>query len=175
MNLILTGSRSDRGGDKALGNGLRSQIVSGERTLPDHVEIALENWEFLAFTAYDWFEKMGRLVVGIEEDDDNPGLPRLLAVTYDSSTGKTDPKTDELLAKYEPETEIIIQFADPAGGMRTQRLHTAEGARHPKRVWFFEMLRRAEEEPELVEIDELPRWFVEATMKLTDGVEKGEW
>jgi len=70
----------------------------------------------------------------------------LLAVTYDSIGGKTDPKTDELLAGYDPENEIIIQFADPRGGMRTQRLRTAPGTRHPKRVWFFEMLRRAGEE-----------------------------
>jgi len=127
------------------------------RAVPECVEIALENWDFLAFTAYDWFEKMGRLAIGIEDDDENPGLPRLLAVTYGSSAGKIDPQTDELLAKYDPETEIIIQFVDPAGGMRTQRLRTAPDARHPKRVWFFEMLRRAEEEPERLEINELPK------------------
>jgi len=136
--------------------------------LPEHVGIALENWEPLAFTAYDWFEKMGRLVIGIEEDDDNPGLPRLLAVTYGSNSGKSDPKTDELLAKYDPEMEIIIQFADPEGGIRTQRLHTAEGARHPKRVWFFEMLRRAEEEPESLDVAALPEWFKDAIMRLSD-------
>jgi len=123
-------------------------VRSEAESVPECVDIALENWEFLAFTAYDWFEKIGRLVISIEEDNDNPGLPRLLAVTYDSIGGKTDPKTDELLARYDPETEIIIQYADPVGGMRTQRLHTAPDAHHPKRVWFFEMLRRAEEEPE---------------------------
>jgi len=147
-------------------------MIGEARVVPDCVEIALENWEFLAFTAYDWFEKMGRLVIGIEEDDDNSGLPRLLAVTYDSNGGKTDPKTDELLAKYDPETEIIIQYTDPSGGMRTQRLRTSPDARHPKRVWFFETLRRTEEEPESVEIKDLPKWFVEAIMRLSDMGEK---
>jgi len=35
------------------------------------------------------------------------------------------------------DNEIIIQFADPVGEIHTQRLHTAEGTRHPKRVVEF--------------------------------------
>ncbi|TLS74787.1 hypothetical protein FE236_10845 [Mariprofundus erugo] len=137
--------------------------------LPECVEVMLKNWDFLAFTAYDWFEQLGPLVIGIEDDLDNPGLPRLLAVTYDRNSYKADVHTLELLDKYDPATEIIIQFADVDGGFRTQCLQTGPGARPPKRVWFFEMLRRAEEEPETIDVDELPEWFVEAVMKLTDS------
>jgi len=144
------------------------KLMDESRAVPEYVEVALENWDFLAFTAYDWFEQYGRLVIGVDEDDENPGLPRLLAATYDSANGKPDATTAALLAGYDPETEIIIQFADPAGGFRTQRLRTAPDARHPKRVWFFEMLRRANEEPDSLDIKALPEWFVEAVMKLTD-------
>jgi len=136
--------------------------------VPEIVEVALENWDFLAFTAYDWFEQYGRLAIGIQEDDENPGIPRLLAATYDYANGNPDAATAALLAEYDPEMEIVIQFADPAGGFRTQRLRTAPDARHPKRVWFFEMLRRAEEEPDTLDVKALPKWFIEATMKLTD-------
>jgi len=34
--------------------------------------------------------------------------------------------------------------------------------------WFFEMLRRAEEEPESLDVKELPKWFIEAIMRLSD-------
>jgi len=124
---------------------------------PGYVQHALDDWEFMAFTAYDWYEKMGRVVIGIDADGNDPNGAKFLGVTYDYQHGKPDPTTAALLAKYDPETEIIIQFADPRGGMRTRRLRTAPGARHPKRVWFFEMLRRAEEEPESLDVDALPK------------------
>jgi len=133
--------------------------------LPEHVGIALENWEFLAFTAYDWFEKRGRVVIGIDRDENDANGAKLLGVTYDYQHGEPDPTTAALLAKYDPEMEIIIQFTDLRGGLRTQRLRTAPDARHPKRVWFFEMLRRAEEEPESLDVAELPEWFKAAILK----------
>jgi len=122
----------------------------------------------MAFTAYDWFEKRGRVAVGIDVDEDDPAGAKLLGVSYDYQHGEPDPATAALLAEYDPETEIIIQFADPRGGVRTQRLRTAPGARHPKRVWFFEMLRRAEDDPESLDVAELPEWFKDAVLKLTD-------
>jgi len=103
-------------------------------------------------------------------DEDDPVGAKLLGVTYDYQHGKPDPTTAALLAEYDPETEIIIQFADPRGGIRTQRLRTASGARHPKRVWFFEMLRRINDEPDSLDVAALPEWFKAAIMKLTEKV-----
>jgi len=90
------------------------------------------------------------------DDENDPNGAKLLCVTYDYEHGRPDAKTAALLAEHDPETEIIIQFADQRGRIRTQRLRTAPGARHPKRVWFFETLCRAEEEPESLDVDELP-------------------
>jgi len=120
--------------------------MTNKNDLPKYVRHTLNDWEFLAFTAYDWFEKRGRLVIGIDRDEDNPNGAKLLGVIYDYEHGRPDAVTAALLAEYDPETEIIIQFADQSGRIRTQRLRTAPGARHPKRVWFFETLCRAEEE-----------------------------
>jgi hypothetical protein len=129
--------------------------------LPEYVQMVLDRWEWLALTAYEWYEQYGRLVIGIEEDPDADG-PRLLAVTYDYEKGDPDETTAGLLATYDPAHEIIIQFRDVQGGIRTQRLRTAPDAQHPKRLYFFEMLRRVQEEPETLNLADLPHWLVQA-------------
>ena len=105
-------------------------------------------------------------MVGLEPDPDNPGAARIAGVTYDYRNGKPGEKTAELLAGYDPQYEIIVQFVDEAGNVHTQRLKTAPGARHPRRVFFFEMLRRMSEEPKTIGPGDLPSWFIEAVEKL---------
>ena len=46
--------------------------------IPSYVENVLDDWETLAFVAYEGYEKAGRVVVGIEEDETNPPGARLL-------------------------------------------------------------------------------------------------
>ena len=142
--------------------------IGGEHMndIPTYVQNVLDNWETLAFVAYDGYEKAGRLVVGIERDEMNPAGARLLSVVYDFETGKPDPATAKLLAAYDPDTEIIIQFIDNGGHVRRQRLRTGPGARHPKRVFFFEMLRRIDEEPDSIDLRDLPHWLVEVLENL---------
>ena len=137
-------------------------MAGGTSEIPAYVQNALDNWNELAFVAYDWYEQMGRLVIGIEEDEEYPGSARLLAAVYDYDQGKPDAATAELIASYDPAQEILIQFIDTRGRPRTHRLRAAPGARHPKRVYFFEMLRRVNEEPGTIDPDSLPSWFVEA-------------
>jgi hypothetical protein len=136
------------------------------KDIPFYVRNALENWETLAFVAYDWYEKHGRIVVAIEEDPDDPQGARLLGVTYDFNSGKPDPRTVQLLVEYDPATEILIQFLDEAKHVRTQRLRTAPGGQHPKKVFFFEMLRRVNDEPGKIDPEDLPEWFIDALQKL---------
>ena len=126
----------------------------------------LNDWETLAFVAYEWYEKMGRLVVGIDQDETDPAGAKLLAAVYDFEAGKPDPATAKLLSEYDPDTEIVIQFIDKKSRVRTQRLRTAPGTRYPKRVFFFEMLRRVNEEPDTIALRDLPHWLVEALEKL---------
>ena len=45
---------------------------------------------------------------------------------------------------------------------RTLRLRTKPGMAHPKRVWFFEMLRRLADKPSEAGLDHLPGWFAQA-------------
>jgi len=135
------------------------------RDIPYYVENVLNDWETLAFLAYDWYEKMGRLVVGIDQDDADPAGAKLIATVYEFYAGKPDPVTAKLLAGYDPDTEIIVQFIDKTKHIRTQRLRAGPRA-HPKKIFFFEMLRRINEVPETIDLRDLPNWFVEALEKL---------
>jgi hypothetical protein len=142
--------------------------------IPAYVEEVLASWDELALFAYAWYEKKGRIVVAIEQDTESPQDTNLLAVTYDYEHGKPDPVTAGLIAAYDPVYEIVIQFRDDAGQIRTQRLKTAPGARHPKRVFFFEMLRRINEEFDTIDPHELPDWFIKALGELDDAARKHE-
>ena len=128
--------------------------------LPPYVQRVLDDWYFLAFAAYDWFEQKGRLVIGIEPDPDVPVGARLHAVQYDFHNGKPEASIAELIASYDPATEIIIQFMQVDGNVRTQRLRTAPGVRHPKRIYLFEMLSRVADDPDAVDLSTLPPWLV---------------
>lgn len=105
--------------------------------LPRYVQNALNQWDSISYFAYDCYEKVGRVAVGIEADPNNPAGARLLAFQHDFQNGKPDKKTAHILASYDPENEIVIQFMQDNGQVRTQRLKTAPGARHPKRVFFL--------------------------------------
>ncbi|MEA1969801.1 MAG: hypothetical protein U9P79_08355 [Candidatus Cloacimonadota bacterium] len=129
--------------------------------IPDFVDHVLNEWDFIAFFAYDNFELSGRGVVGIVEDEEGT---QAMYGTRDFFMNKGDQQVLSLLDTYDPETEYLVYF-DANGGTRTIRVRTPEGGRHPKRIWFFEMLRRASEAPEQLP-DILPDWFIQACEKL---------
>lgn len=64
----------------------------------------------------------------------------------------------QMLEDYDPEEEFLIHFDEP-GGTRTTRVRAPDQGRSPKRVWFFETLRRLYEEPDSAPED-LPEWFL---------------
>jgi len=129
--------------------------------IPKFVDQVLSEWDFIVFFAYHNFESAGRGVAGLIEDEE--GI-QAMYVTRDYFMKQGDQQVISMLDTYNPETEFIVHF-DATGGTRTIRIKTSEGGRHPKRVWFFEMLRRASEAPEELP-DILPDWFIQACEKL---------
>ena len=158
MYTCLTYGCADRPCDLGQGQLLEKNMDD----IPKYVEEALSSWDEIAFFAYASYEKKGRLVVAIEQDTQTPGNTNLLAVTSDYENDKPDAAAAGLIAAYDPNHEIVVQFLDDAGNVRTQRIRTAPGGRHPKRVYFFEMLRRVNEEPDTIDPEELPQWFINA-------------
>jgi len=132
-----------------------------EDPIPDFVDEILREWDFIAFFAYDNFELSGRGVVGLFEDEN--GIQAVYG-TRDYFVERENPQVLSLLDTYDPETEYLVHF-DANDGTRTIRVRTPEGGRHPKRIWFFEMLRRASEEPDELP-ENLPKWFTDACADL---------
>lgn len=126
---------------------------------PACVHNALVNWEHLVFAAFDWYVKHGRVTVAIEPDGNDASGALLSGLPCEHLRGALAPDAQRLLDIYDPDHEIVIQFSDTSGCLRTQRLRTAPGARSPRRVWLFETARRLEEEPHRVD-PALPRSFV---------------
>ena len=133
--------------------------------IPEYVENALFNWEETAFFAYDCYETIGRIAIGIEKDPDYPEEVILTAIQHDYKNGRPDKKTAKMIENYDPENEIIIQFMQEDGKVHTQKIKTAPGEPHPKRIYFFEIMRQLTEESE-INISELPAWIVEAFKSL---------
>jgi hypothetical protein len=133
----------------------RGDIPWAVRELADH-------WDEIAFCAREGYETLGRVAVAIAQDGDNPEGARLTAVRYAFEEGRPDEDTARLIADYDPEYEAVVRFADVRQRPRTLRLRTPAGRAHPKRVWFFEMLRRLADKPGEIRLGDLPGWFAEA-------------
>lgn len=85
--------------------------------IPQYVQNVLDEWDSLAFHAFDWFEKSGRVVMAIEKDEDNPEGTKILAINFDYQHDKPDAKVANLLRQYDPEYEILVQFVDLQGNI----------------------------------------------------------
>lgn len=137
--------------------------------IPWAVKELVDHWDEIAFCAWEGYEKLGRVAVVIAQDDDHPEGARLTAVRYAYEEGRPDEDVARLIASYDPEYETVVRFVDVVKRPRTLRLRTKPGRAHPKRVWFFEMLRRLTDGPGEVGMEGLPGWFAEALESARDG------
>jgi len=101
-------------------------------------------WDKLGFFAYDRFHRYGRGAVGIDEvfEGEGPGNLQLslLYTVYDPENGKLESRAAGMNRDYDPKWEMVVQYVRADGSVRTMRLRTKEGARHPWRIWLFEAL-----------------------------------
>ena len=119
----------------------------------EEVQQILDNcWEGLACFAYESYNTNGRGVVGLEKTGIEGGLlgrqSRLLYAVYDFKAGKPDKESAILIREYDPEWEAVIQYMREDESVRTMRIRTAPGARHPWRIWLFNRLAQKEKESE---------------------------
>ena len=137
---------------------------------PELLEDALKDWDLLAHLAYDGFTHSGRGVVALEQvpEDVSPLRVRASYITF--PLGQPSPETARLVSAYDPDEEMVLLYREPVLGFRTKRLRAGLDLRTPKRVWFFEQLRRMEEDERYVP-ERAPAWFWEVLEKLTQ--EKG--
>lgn len=129
--------------------------------IPDFVDQVLRQWDFIAFFAYDNFELLGRGAVGLQNSKE--GIQAMYG-PRDYFVKQGDQRVLSMVDDYNPSREFLVHF-DADGGTRTIRVRTPEGGRHPKRIWFFEILRRTSEAPEEIP-EKLPTWFIQLWERL---------
>jgi hypothetical protein len=60
--------------------------------------------------------------------------------------GRPDADAARMIEEYDPEWEIVFQYLQTDGNVRTVRIRTASGIRHPWRIYLFEQLIQREEQ-----------------------------
>lgn len=93
--------------------------------------LIMDCWESIAFVAFEGYLKMGRGVVALMRDD--VPLEQCYAVYRE---GEADPRTDRLVAEYDPLWEVLVQYVQPEGSVITLRIRTRPDQRHPWQVWM---------------------------------------
>lgn len=115
----------------------------------DEFDILLDDcWEQIALFAYTQCKAAGRGVVtlerqGLEADILHDQVDLGYAV-YEP--GLSDAETSRMIEEYDPEWEIVFQYLQTDGNVRTVRIRTAPGNRHPWRMYLFEQLTQEEEQ-----------------------------
>lgn len=142
---------------------------TGDGPLPRCVAGVLAQWDGLSLFAYEGFAKEGRGAVVIDPRQGDAGI---FFARRECFAERNDGAVLAILDAYDPDWEIVLYFEDGPGIARAIRVRTAPGSRHPKRVYFFEMLRRLNEEPGTLP-DRLPDWFHKACAGLRRGMRRG--
>jgi len=126
---------------------------------PQAIRTILSQWECLAFIAYDYYVRFGRIILGISLDDDDSDHPTFMAILCSQANQEIDPSITSMLTSFDPEREILIQFEDDYGNLRTQRLRTNGNSCTPKTIYAQKMVDRYEQNPLSVDLNLLPDWL----------------
>ena len=104
-------------------------------------------WEQIALYAFAQYKEAGRGAVlferhGLDEDVLNDQVD-LGYTVYEP--GRPEALAARMIEEYDPAWEIVLQYLRPDGSVRTARIRTAPGNRHPWRIYLFERLIQEDE------------------------------
>ncbi len=99
-------------------------------------------WEQIALYAFEQYKESGRGVVFLDRlGEDEEILQDQVDLGYAVyESGRPDPEAARMIEEYDPNWEIVFQYLRPDGNVRTARIRTAPGNRHPWRIYLFESL-----------------------------------
>ena len=104
-------------------------------------------WEQIALFAFTQYTEAGRGAVlferhGLDEDVLHDQV-NLGYTVYEP--GRPEALAARMIEEYDPEWEIVFQYLRADGNVRTARIRTAPGNRHPWRIYLFERLMQEEQ------------------------------
>ena len=99
-------------------------------------------WEQIALYAFAQYKEAGRGTVMLEryglQNDILSDEVNLGYAVYEP--GHPEAQAAQMIEEYDPAWEIVFQYLRPDGNIRTARVRTAPGNRHPWRIYLFEKL-----------------------------------
>lgn len=96
----------------------------------DFQDILSASWDQLCFAAYDGYKKFGRGLVGVIKSGEE-----LTAIfTHPAEGHITDPADRDLVNRYKPEEEIVVQYRTAPGRSKTLILEVAD-KNSPVEIW----------------------------------------
>lgn len=108
--------------------------------IPDELleQILSEMWDSFAIFSHENFLTSGRGAIGLNLPPSAASLDELevMYVVYDYEAGKLDPDVARILRSYNPKQEMIIQFVQPTGQVRTMRVKAPDAESQPEQLWL---------------------------------------
>ena len=99
-------------------------------------------WEQIALYAFAQYKEAGRGAVMLERHGlQNAILSDEVDLGYAVyEPGRLDAHAARMIEEYDPAWKIVFQYLRADGNIRTARIKTAAGKRHPWRIYLFEKL-----------------------------------
>lgn len=100
-------------------------------------QILSEGWDNFAVFAHANFLNAGRGVIVLDLPLSAESLDELqmLYVVYDFENDKPDEVVAKSIRNYEPSQEMIIQYVQPTGHVRTVRVKAPDEESQPENLW----------------------------------------
>lgn len=108
--------------------------------IPDELfeQILSEMWDSFAVFSHENFLNSGRGVIFVNLPESATSLDELelMYVVYDYEADKPDADVAKMLRNYIPQQEMIIQFLQPTGQVRTVRAKAPDEESQPEQLWL---------------------------------------
>lgn len=127
------------------------QTETGRGITNEDFDIILQScWEQVALFAFEQYKTNGRGAVFLDRQGcASEILNDQVDLGYSVyEPGRPDPDAARMIEAYDPAWEIVFQYLRPDGQVRTTRIRTASGNRHPWRIYLFERMLQDETEEE---------------------------
>lgn len=101
-------------------------------------QLLSEMWDSFAVFSHENFLLSGRGVIGLNLPTEATSLDdvEVMYVVYNEEADELEEGIANILRDYDPKKEMIIQFLQPTGGVRTMRVTAPDGDSEPETLWL---------------------------------------
>ena len=101
-------------------------------------QLLSEMWEQLAIFSHENFLLSGRGTIGLNLPSEATSLDdvEVMYIVYDEEADDMESSVAKIIREYDPKKEMIIQFLQPTGQVRTMRVKAPNQESEPETLWL---------------------------------------